>query len=83
VGFKQTPPYLLLARIQPRKSILFLPLSAKAPRELRLLWVVPIGYARSWPKAKPRRSAAAFTHMEGYDVKKVRRDADIHPWPKN
>jgi len=79
VGFKQTRPYLLLARIQPRKSILFLPLSAKAPSELRSLWVVPIGYARSWPKAKPRRSAAAFTHMEGYDVKKASARRDIHP----
>ncbi len=36
----------------------------EVPRELRLLWVVPIGHARSWPKAKPRRTAAAFTHTE-------------------
>jgi nitroreductase len=55
----------------------------EVPRELRLLWVVPIGHARSWPKAKPRRTAAAFTHTEVYDPKKLRRDADIHPWPKS
>lgn len=55
----------------------------KVPHELRLLWVVPIGHARSWPKAKPRRSAAAFTHREIYDAKKLRRDTDSHPWPKN
>jgi 5,6-dimethylbenzimidazole synthase len=55
----------------------------EVPQELRLLWVVPIGHARSWPKAKPRRTAAAFTHTEVYDPKKLRCDADIHPWPKS
>jgi nitroreductase len=55
----------------------------QVPPELRLLWVVPIGHARAWPKAKPRRSSAAFTHWETYDSKKLRRDADIHAWPKN
>src|ERR1043166_4840229 len=30
------------------------------PRELRLLWVGPMGHARAWPKPKPRRSIAAF-----------------------
>ncbi len=52
------------------------------PPELRLLWVVPIGHARSWPPAKPRRSVSAFTHFEVYDGKKIRQQADIHPWPK-
>jgi nitroreductase len=52
------------------------------PPELRLLWVVPIGYARSWPPAKPRRPIEAFTHFETYDRKKLRRDAEIRPWPK-
>src|SRR5919199_4012185 len=28
----------------------------KVPPELRLLWVVPIGHARCWPPAKPRRA---------------------------
>jgi nitroreductase len=55
----------------------------KVPQELRLLWVVPIGHARSWPKAKPRRSINAFTHHEVYDPKKIRAEADIHAWPKN
>jgi len=54
----------------------------KVPAELRLLWVMPIGHARSWPRAKPRRSVSAFTHMEVYDVKKLRRESDIHAWPK-
>ena len=54
----------------------------EVPRELRLLWVVPIGHARSCPR-RPRRTAAAFTHTEVYDPKKLRRDADIHPWPKS
>lgn len=53
------------------------------PETLRLLWVVPIGHARSWPKAKPRRSVSAFTHIEIYDRKKLRADTDIHAWPKN
>ena len=55
----------------------------KVPPELRLLWVVPIGHARSWPKAKPRRSSAAFTHWETYDGKKLRPDSHIQAWPKN
>jgi 5,6-dimethylbenzimidazole synthase len=53
------------------------------PPELRLLWVVPIGHARSWPAAKPRRKISAFTHIEVYDQCKLRRNADIHAWPKN
>ena len=55
----------------------------KVPHDLRLLWVVPIGHARHWPPAKPRRKITAFTHMEVYDGKKLRRDAEIHPWPKS
>jgi len=55
----------------------------KVPQELRLLWVMPIGHASSWPKAKPRRLIAAFTHYEVYDRKKLRQDSDIHAWPKN
>jgi nitroreductase len=53
------------------------------PEPLRLLWVVPIGHARSWPKAKPRRRVQDFTHMEVYDAKKLRSDSEIHPWPKS
>ena len=53
------------------------------PQALRLLWVVPIGHARSWPKAKPRRPISAFTHYEVYDRNKLRNDSDIHAWPKN
>lgn len=53
------------------------------PEPLRLLWVVPIGYARSWPKAKPRRPSQDFTHMEVYNPTKLRSDSEIHPWPKN
>ena len=64
--------------VEPELRMLF-----KVPETLRLLWVVPIGHARSWPKAKPRRTIAAFTHMEVYDQKKVRAEADIHAWPKN
>ena len=55
----------------------------QVPNELRLLWVMPIGHASSWPKAKPRRPIAAFTHYEVYDRKKLRQDSDIHAWPKN
>jgi nitroreductase len=54
----------------------------RVPKELRLLWVMPIGHARSWPKAKPRRTITAFTHFEVYDHNKLRGDADIHAWPK-
>jgi hypothetical protein len=63
--------------VEPELRALF-----QVPEALRLLWVVPIGHARSWPKAKPRRSIAAFTHFEVYDRKKLRRDSDIHAWPK-
>jgi nitroreductase len=55
----------------------------KVPNELRLLWVMPIGHARSWPKAKPRRPVSAFTHYEVYDPTKLRKDSDIHAWPKS
>jgi nitroreductase len=55
----------------------------RVPPELRLLWVVPIGHARAWPKAKPRRAIDAFTHMETYDRNKLRPGSDIHAWPKN
>ncbi len=55
----------------------------QVPEPLRLLWVVPIGHASSWPKAKPRRNVADFVHMEVYDAKKLRSDSDIRPWPKN
>ncbi|MEO6164764.1 MAG: nitroreductase family protein, partial [Candidatus Binatia bacterium] len=50
----------------------------KVPNELRLLWVLPIGHASSWPKAKPRRPTSAFTHYEVYDKQKLRKDTDIH-----
>lgn len=54
----------------------------QVPEPLRLLWVVPIGHASSWPKAKPRRKISDFTHMEVYDPQKLRSDAEIRPWPK-
>jgi nitroreductase len=54
----------------------------EVPSELRLLWVVPIGAARSWPAAKPRRPIEAFTHFETYDSRKLRPAAQIRPWPK-
>jgi nitroreductase len=54
----------------------------RVPPELRLLWVVPIGHARGWPRAKPRRNISAFTHSEVYVAKKLRADSEILPWPK-
>jgi nitroreductase len=64
--------------VEPELRILF-----QVPDELRLLWVVPIGHARSWPKAKRRRPITAFTHYEVYDRKKLRKDSEIQPWPKS
>jgi 5,6-dimethylbenzimidazole synthase len=55
----------------------------KVPEPLRLLWIMPIGHAKSWPKAKPRRKISDFTHREVYDSKKLRRDDDIRAWPKS
>ncbi len=55
----------------------------RVPEPLRLLWVVPIGHASSWPKAKPRRNISDFTHLEVYNPKKLRSDAEIRPWPKD
>jgi nitroreductase len=55
----------------------------KVPEPLRLLWIMPIGHAESWPKAKPRRKISEFTHWEVYDSKKLRRDDEIRAWPKN
>lgn len=64
--------------VEPELRALF-----KVPDPLRLLWVMPIGHARAWPKAKPRRSIDAFTHREVYDRNKLRAAADIRAWPKN
>ncbi|MBI3060088.1 MAG: hypothetical protein HYY81_12435 [Deltaproteobacteria bacterium] len=52
------------------------------PQPLRLLWIVPIGHAKSWPKAKPRRKISDFTHQEFYQTEKLRCDSEIRPWPK-
>lgn len=54
----------------------------QVPQPLRLLWTVPIGHARSWPKAKPRRKVSGFTHYEIYDPKKLRDESEIRAWPK-
>jgi 5,6-dimethylbenzimidazole synthase len=54
----------------------------KVPEPLRLLWVVPIGRARFWPGAKPRRKIFDFTHHEFYDAKRLRSSALIRAWPK-
>src|SRR5918992_3137628 len=55
----------------------------QVPESLRLLWVVPIGHARSWPPAKPRRKPDAFTHREVYDATKLRSETEIRAWPKS
>ena len=54
----------------------------KVPQPLRLLWVVPIGKGRFWPKAKPRRKVSDFVHQELYDSRKLRKESDIRAWPK-
>jgi len=55
----------------------------KVPQPLRLLWVVPIGHAKSWPNAKPRRKVSDFVHRELYNPKKLRPDSAIRAWPKS
>jgi nitroreductase len=55
----------------------------RVPESLRLLWIVPIGHARGWPKAKPRRKTSAFTHVEFYNSAKLRPDGEIRAWPKS
>ena len=55
----------------------------QVPQPLRLLWIVSIGHAKSWPKAKPRRKISDFTHQEFYRPEKLRRDSDIRAWPKS
>jgi nitroreductase len=52
------------------------------PQPIRLLWVVPIGRARFWPGAKPRRKISDFTHYESYEPKKMRDESLIRAWPK-
>ncbi|MFQ5683827.1 MAG: nitroreductase family protein [Candidatus Binatia bacterium] len=54
----------------------------KVPHPIRLLWVVPIGHGRFWPKAKPRRKISEFVHKEVYDPSKLRKKSDIRAWPK-
>jgi 5,6-dimethylbenzimidazole synthase len=55
----------------------------KVPEPLRLLWIMPIGHATSWPKPKPRRKVSDFVHREVYDSAKLRQDSDIRAWPKS
>ena len=43
---------------------------------------MPIGHAKAWPKAKPRRRISDFVHEEVYRAEKLRRDEDIMAWPK-
>jgi len=64
--------------VEPELRALF-----QIPNELRLLWIMPVGRASSWPRAKPRRPISAFTHYEIYDHKKLRKNSDIRAWPKN
>jgi nitroreductase len=52
------------------------------PQPIRPLWVVPIGRARFWPSAKPRRKISDFTHYESYERKKMRDESLIRAWPK-
>jgi len=52
------------------------------PQPIRLLWVVPIGRARFWPGAKPRRKISDFTHYESYEPNKMRDQSWIKAWPK-
>ncbi|MCH6545535.1 MAG: nitroreductase family protein [Deltaproteobacteria bacterium] len=52
------------------------------PEPLRLLWVVPIGHPRVFPRARTRRELSAFVHRESYDWKKLLSDRDIRAWPK-
>ena len=54
----------------------------QVPEPLRLLWVVPIGHARTWPKPKPRREVSDIAHWETYDRKKLRSEGQIRAWPK-
>jgi hypothetical protein len=39
--------------------------------------------ARVQPRNQNRNGARRFSRIQAHDVKKVRRDADVHPWPKN
>jgi hypothetical protein len=52
------------------------------PEPICPLWVVPIGHARFWPKAKPRRQISEFVHKESYDLAKIRAETFIRAWPK-
>lgn len=54
----------------------------KVPEALRLLWVVPIGRARTWPRSRPRREASDFVHWDVYDPRKLRPETKIKAWPK-
>lgn len=54
----------------------------RVPDPLRLLWVVPVGRAAHWPRAKPRRRTDEFVHWETYDAAKLRPESEIRAWPK-
>lgn len=54
----------------------------QVPQPIRLLWVVPVGHARFWPKAKPRRKITEFVHHEIYDRNKLQKESEIRAWPR-
>ncbi len=64
--------------VEPELRTLF-----KVPRSLRLLWVMPVGRPRAWPKPKPRRRVDDFVHWETYDKSKLRPESRIRSWPKS
>ena len=64
--------------VEPELRALF-----KVPRSLRLLWVMPVGRPRAWPKPKPRRKVDDFVHWETYDNSKLRPESQIRSWPKS
>ena len=64
--------------VEPELRALF-----QVPRPLRLLWVMPVGRPRAWPKPKPRRKVDDFVHWETYDRDKLRRESQIRSWPKS
>ncbi|MDE0030132.1 MAG: nitroreductase family protein [Deltaproteobacteria bacterium] len=64
--------------VEPELRALF-----EVPRPLRLLWVMPVGRPRAWPKPKPRRKLDDFVHWETYDRSKLRPESRITSWPKS
>ncbi len=73
---------VLPRRLSSRVWLISLPSALVSFEKQQKMPKLPIGRARFWPGAKPRRNISDFTHYEFYEPKKMRDESWIKAWPK-